>query len=76
VAMKFPDWCEKRNKEYKKIKNCFISIESNHTLLEYMCRIVLKVFEKVVKRISNEKLPVWSIHRIMKPLSLVGSFSS
>jgi hypothetical protein len=28
LAIKFSDWCEKRNKKYTEIRNCFISIQS------------------------------------------------
>jgi hypothetical protein len=45
LAIKFPDWYEKINKKYKRIKNCFISFQSNLRLFEYMCWIDLKVFE-------------------------------
>jgi hypothetical protein len=40
LAVKFPDWCERRNKKFKEIKNCFIFIQNNLRLLEYMCWIV------------------------------------
>jgi hypothetical protein len=37
---KDPGLVWKRNKKYKEIENCFISIQSNLHLLEYICWIV------------------------------------
>jgi hypothetical protein len=45
LAIKCSDWCEKRNKKYKDVKNCFIFIQSNLRLLEYICCAVQNVSE-------------------------------
>jgi hypothetical protein len=51
LEMKFRDWCEntRRNKKYKEDENCFISIQSNFCLLEYICSID-KMFLKTVSK--------------------------
>jgi hypothetical protein len=36
LAIKFLAWCDKRSKKYKEIENCFISIQNNLGLLEYI----------------------------------------
>jgi hypothetical protein len=79
LAIKFSHWCEKRNKKYKDFKNCFISIQSNFCLLEYIFA-TFKRFLKTVSKALQRNSVQYSHHvflnvlNILKPLSFEGSF--
>jgi hypothetical protein len=79
LAINFPEWREKRNKQYSKMKNCYISNPNNLRLLEFICWIVWKVFESSRQRPPKNKSVQSCRHvflkaNIPKPLSFEGSF--